>query len=377
MARGAASIFRQAKSLRRQPTFSPLDKSRRVFLFAFLSLVVLASGCAIFYIATHIQAVNLGYKIGQELQRKEQLIEDNKRLSLEIARLKSPTRIEAEAKETLGLELPKTQQVFYLSRWEPDSLVKVAAAGTPGTAKPGPVKPGAIPASPDKPAEKAPAPQPEAKTLAKKTENSPALKPSEGPKVAKAEPAAPKTATAKPQPAKTPTATQAVEPEKIAKLEKPAGAKPSLKSLQAKPFAKPATPEPKLALNSETTKPASNAKQQPVKAEAIAKPEATVATKPKPAEKSVAAGKEAPATVAKKPEAGKQETAKAAAPKSSAKPVAQESRVAKRETSDILVAKIVDKESSREKSPNKLKSGPSLAYQPKEKVPAVMLDPMP
>jgi len=128
MARGATSIFCNAKSVRRQPTFSPLDKSRRVFLFVFLSLIVLSSTCAIFYIGTHIQAVNLGYKISQELQRKEELIEENKRLNLDIARLKSPTRIESEAKDTLGLSLPKTQQVFYLSRLENDSLIKIASA---------------------------------------------------------------------------------------------------------------------------------------------------------------------------------------------------------------------------------------------------------
>lgn len=307
MARGATSILHHAKSVRRQPTFSPLDKSRRVFLFAFLSLVVLASACAIFYIGTHIQAVNLGYKIGQELQRKEELIEENKRLSLEIARLKSPIRIEAEAKETLGLELPKTQQVFYLSRWEPDTLMQVA---------------GAVPT----------AKAPEARAPAKKPEPAKAL--------AAAEP------EAKPKPA---TKTAAAE-------------KADVKS----PAKKPA--------------PAAKAAEAPRVAKAEPAPKESVQTKPMKALERPAT-QEKSATLAKKsepsrPESAKPET-KAPAAKSSAKPAPQDTRFAKREGSEVLVAKIVAKEPSREKSAVKPRGAAASTYQTKDKVPAVMLDPMP
>ncbi|MCC7344519.1 MAG: cell division protein FtsL [Deltaproteobacteria bacterium] len=301
MARGATSILHHAKSVRRQPTFSPLDKSRRVFLFAFVSLVVLASACAIFYIGTHIQAVNLGYKIGQELQRKEQLIEENKRLSLEIARLKSPTRIEAEAKEALGLELPKTQQVFYLSRWEPNTLTQVAGA------------------APD-------FKNPEAKEPAKKPAPAKAL-------AAAAPQAKPKSATK----------TAALAPASTEK-KSPAAEK------------KPAEPKAKAP---EGTKVAAKTDKAAPKPAAAKKP-ATLAKKSEPA----------------RPEGAKPET-KASAAKSSAKPAPQDTRVARREGSEVLVAKIVSKESTREKSAVKPRGAAASTYQSKDKVPAVMLDPMP
>ncbi|HCU25225.1 MAG TPA: hypothetical protein DF383_09415 [Deltaproteobacteria bacterium] len=122
-----ASILYTAQSVRRQPHFSPLDKSRRVFLFVFLTWVILACSCAIFYISTHVQAVNLGYKINEELQKKETLVEESKRLHLEIARLKSPTRIESEARDVLGLTLPAAPQVFRLSQWESDVMPRLAS----------------------------------------------------------------------------------------------------------------------------------------------------------------------------------------------------------------------------------------------------------
>lgn len=350
MARGATSILHHAKSVRRQPTFSPLDKSRRVFLFAFLSLVVLASACAIFYIGTHIQAVNLGYKIGQELQRKEELIEENKRLSLEIARLKSPIRIEAEAKETLGLELPKTQQVFYHSRWEPDTLLQVA---------------GAVPT----------AKVPDAKAPAKKPEPAKALAAAEPEKQVK-----PATKTAALAPA--PTAKKAPTPEKKP-AEPRAADKPEAKVAAKKPAApKLAAAAEKSDLKSPAKKPAPAAKAAEAPRLAKSEPAAKESVPAKPAKAlERPATQEKSATLAKKsepsrPESAKPET-KAPAAKSSAKPAPQDTRLAKRDGSEVLVAKIVAKESSREKSVVKPRGAAASTYQTKDKVPAVMLDPMP
>lgn len=79
---------------------------------------------ALSYVNTRVRVVNLGYKINQELQKKENLIEENKRLSLEIAQLKSPTRIETEAREKLGLRLPEVGQVVYAAKLEEGDLAR-------------------------------------------------------------------------------------------------------------------------------------------------------------------------------------------------------------------------------------------------------------
>lgn len=374
MARGATSILHQAKSVRRQPTFSPLDKSRRIFLFAFLSLIVLTSVCAIFYIGTHIQAVNLGYKISQELQRKEELIEENKRLSLEIARLKSPIRIEAEAKDTLGLQLPKTQQVFYLSRWEQDAPSQFANAApapskplaqkTPETAKR--IATGDKSELPAKPSGNVPATA--TKSTSPKTTTAVATKTTDKALVAKAE-SSPKTQSLKPSsPARSPEQNPKDTSAKTAKAEKPSPQKSIAKNNDSKPAAKIA------AVPEAPAKAPSTEKKNKTETTLAAKASGT----PK---KSDAPSTEKPATLAKKSESGKSTAAKAEpktpAAKSSAKPGTQDTRVAKRDGSGVLVAKIVEKETPQEKNSGKTKAGAAPSFQAKDKVPAVMLDPIP
>lgn len=326
----ATSIFYTAKSVRRQPTFSPLDKSRRTFLGAFLTLIILTSACAVFYIGTHVQAVNLGYKLSQELQKKEHLIEENKRLDLEIARLKSPTRIEEEAKEVFGLVLPKTQQVYYLSRWDEDLNLRLAAAPEKAPVAKEPMKETAKQAAAEE------------KTLAKAPEKPSAAKPekSEKAKTASAKTEAPTKTVAKAPVAKTtPEASKTV-----ATKPAPTAAEKSLPKIAAKAVPPPAAPAPSK----------------------VAKAPGAEDPKSSDVEKTDLPAKPAPS------KALAQNPAKPAK-STPAKPSA-ETKLAKKEP--VLVARIVEKEPVAEKSA-KPKAGPALAYQPKEKVPAVMLDPMP
>ncbi len=137
MRNATLSIFHTARSIRRQPDFSPIDKSRTLFLLGFIFLIALFLGAAIFYIGAHVRVVNLGYKIDQELKRKQELTEENKRLGLEIARLKSPTRIEKEAKEHLDLQIPESRQLVYLSDF---ALPPLAQPDPPVTKKIAPEK---------------------------------------------------------------------------------------------------------------------------------------------------------------------------------------------------------------------------------------------
>ncbi len=131
MARGAILTYYTAKSVRRQAAVSSLSKSRHSLVFGATFLLALLIAAAIFYIGMHVKVVNLGYQINQELQKKEKLIEDNKRLDLEIARLKSPTRIEHEAKEKLGLVMPSAGQILYLSKLEDPAALEAVAKSLP------------------------------------------------------------------------------------------------------------------------------------------------------------------------------------------------------------------------------------------------------
>ncbi|MBL7685075.1 MAG: cell division protein FtsL, partial [Deltaproteobacteria bacterium] len=88
------------------------DRAKSVFAKYIIGLIILAFFCCLFYIWSRIQIVNVGYEINRELTHKEKLIEENKKLSLEIATLKSPVRLESLAKNDYHMDLPQESQVL-------------------------------------------------------------------------------------------------------------------------------------------------------------------------------------------------------------------------------------------------------------------------
>jgi len=66
------------------------------------------------YVASHLQMTRLEYRIAEEISRKERLLEEQKKLKLEIATLKSPQRIAAIARERLQMSHPDKDQVIIL-----------------------------------------------------------------------------------------------------------------------------------------------------------------------------------------------------------------------------------------------------------------------
>ena len=81
-----------------------------VFLFvAFVLMLV-----AITYVWSHIQMTRLEYHIAEEMTGKELLLEEQRKLKLEYATLKSPQRIEAIAKNSLNLSYPDRDQVIMI-----------------------------------------------------------------------------------------------------------------------------------------------------------------------------------------------------------------------------------------------------------------------
>ena len=79
-------------------------------LVAFLLLLV----AVLTYVWSHVHFTELKYRIAQEVSQQEQLIEENRKLKVEIATLKSPQRLEAIGKEKLGMQFPERDQVLFL-----------------------------------------------------------------------------------------------------------------------------------------------------------------------------------------------------------------------------------------------------------------------
>ncbi|HEY6838155.1 MAG TPA: cell division protein FtsL [Geobacteraceae bacterium] len=86
--------------------------ARRWELFPYVIVVlVLLTSVSIFHVWSRVKVIDLNLQVSDlKRQMKEQQQESN-RLSLEVASLKTPARIEELAKGELGMRLPSDQQV--------------------------------------------------------------------------------------------------------------------------------------------------------------------------------------------------------------------------------------------------------------------------
>ena len=76
-----------------------------VFMFVF-----------VIYVWSHIRMTELEYNIAAELNVQEQKLEEQKRLKLEYAMLKSPQRIENIMRSKLQMSYPDNSQVIVLKK---------------------------------------------------------------------------------------------------------------------------------------------------------------------------------------------------------------------------------------------------------------------
>lgn len=76
----------------------------------FIASVLMA--VALIYVWSHIHMTELEYQIARELSGREQLIEEQAKLKVELATLKSPQRIETIAREKLSMVYPDREQVI-------------------------------------------------------------------------------------------------------------------------------------------------------------------------------------------------------------------------------------------------------------------------
>ena len=80
--------------------------------FIVVSLVLMF--IALIYVGSHIRMTELEYNVAAQLSEKEQKLEEQKKLRLELAMLKSPQRIEGVAKTKLHMSYPESNQVIVL-----------------------------------------------------------------------------------------------------------------------------------------------------------------------------------------------------------------------------------------------------------------------
>ena len=100
---------------KKRPTHKKLRrtwKRRRATAISAFFLWFLLSGFA--YVWCRVQVVQLGYLLSDAHRQHTQLLNDNKKLQLELARLKAPERLERIAIQKLGLRHPTKDQIVVL-----------------------------------------------------------------------------------------------------------------------------------------------------------------------------------------------------------------------------------------------------------------------
>jgi len=71
-------------------------------------------GELLFFTWCRVQTIGTGYEISKETQRRQDLINFQNNLKIELARLKSPERIAKIAKNQLGLITPTPEQMIII-----------------------------------------------------------------------------------------------------------------------------------------------------------------------------------------------------------------------------------------------------------------------
>lgn len=85
---------------------------RRLFAIIAVFLWLLLSGFG--YVWCRVQVVHLGYLLSDVHGIHTRLLNDNKKLHLELAQLKAPDRVERIAIQKLGLRHPTKDQIVVL-----------------------------------------------------------------------------------------------------------------------------------------------------------------------------------------------------------------------------------------------------------------------
>jgi len=80
----------------------------------FIVIAVIIMAVAILYVWSHNYMTALEYRVASEISKKETLLEEQKKLRVEMATLKSPKRIAAIAMGKLQMTYPEREQVVFL-----------------------------------------------------------------------------------------------------------------------------------------------------------------------------------------------------------------------------------------------------------------------
>ncbi|MDD2365565.1 MAG: cell division protein FtsL [Desulfuromonadaceae bacterium] len=89
--------------------------SHRIDLFKYLMIcMIVFTLVSVFHVWSRFKLVDLNLEISEMSRQMRESDQEQKRLTLEAASLRNPARIEAIAKNELGMALPTDQQIIHV-----------------------------------------------------------------------------------------------------------------------------------------------------------------------------------------------------------------------------------------------------------------------
>jgi cell division protein FtsL len=79
-------------------------------------VIVIVCGAFIFHLSVRFEGVRLGYETSKARSLQTRLLLEQRELRLELASLKAPERVEADAREKLGMEVPDHGRIVPIDR---------------------------------------------------------------------------------------------------------------------------------------------------------------------------------------------------------------------------------------------------------------------
>lgn len=106
-------------AVRHQPVALKTATARRKHIKHLSSLFAIGVVFALIFVWVRIQVIQLGYEVSKLRKETRDLIEQKNLLRSEVEALKSPTRIEAIAREKFGMRLPRGDEIVIVKQVEP------------------------------------------------------------------------------------------------------------------------------------------------------------------------------------------------------------------------------------------------------------------
>ncbi len=108
---------RSNQTARIEPSFSQgSDKASASYLAIICLVVAIVTAAFVFHLYVRFEAVRLGYEMSQSRSERARLLIERRELRLELASLKSPQRVETEAREKLGMEMPDHHRIISIGK---------------------------------------------------------------------------------------------------------------------------------------------------------------------------------------------------------------------------------------------------------------------